>query len=87
MCIHSGVTENIRASLQSRFCAPSRISQSIATWCQALGPTAMRGYSNEDIRLSESDCEESEESADVTDNITVTPDIYVTQGMVQSAYL
>ncbi|GFV98548.1 uncharacterized protein TNCV_4848771 [Trichonephila clavipes] len=32
---------------------------------------------NEDIRLSESDCEESEESADIIDNIPVNPDIYV----------
>ncbi|GFW89901.1 hypothetical protein TNCV_2979971 [Trichonephila clavipes] len=32
--------------------------------------------SEEDIRLSESDCEESEESADIIDNIPVNPDIY-----------
>ncbi|GFW29126.1 hypothetical protein TNCV_2838661 [Trichonephila clavipes] len=35
--------------------------------------------SNEDIRLSESDCKESEKSADVKDNIPVNPDIYVLQ--------
>ncbi|GFT98878.1 uncharacterized protein TNCV_3792841 [Trichonephila clavipes] len=33
--------------------------------------------SEEDVRLSESDCEESEESADVIDNIPVNPDMYV----------
>ncbi|GFV79520.1 histone-lysine N-methyltransferase SETMAR [Trichonephila clavipes] len=33
--------------------------------------------SDEDIRLDESDCEESEESADVIDNIPVNPDIYL----------
>ncbi|GFU89226.1 uncharacterized protein TNCV_2896741 [Trichonephila clavipes] len=32
---------------------------------------------DDDIRLSESDCEESEESADVICNIPVHPDIYV----------
>ncbi|GFW37234.1 hypothetical protein TNCV_5021321 [Trichonephila clavipes] len=39
---------------------------------------ANRSYdSDEDIRLSESDCEESEESADVIDNIPVNPNVYV----------
>ncbi|GFW63820.1 uncharacterized protein TNCV_3744251 [Trichonephila clavipes] len=33
--------------------------------------------SDEDIRLSESDCEESEEIADIIDNIPVNSDIYV----------
>ncbi|GFV87685.1 uncharacterized protein TNCV_779691 [Trichonephila clavipes] len=33
--------------------------------------------SEEDIRLSESDCEESEESADEIDNIPVNPDAYI----------
>ncbi|GFU79954.1 uncharacterized protein TNCV_578341 [Trichonephila clavipes] len=32
---------------------------------------------NEDIRLSESDCEKSKESADEIDNIPANPDIYV----------
>ncbi|GFV52745.1 uncharacterized protein TNCV_2874161 [Trichonephila clavipes] len=32
---------------------------------------------DEDIRLNESDCEESKESADVIDDIPVNPDIYV----------
>ncbi|GFW45465.1 uncharacterized protein TNCV_3244051 [Trichonephila clavipes] len=32
--------------------------------------------SDEEIRLSESDCEESEESADEIDNIPIYPDIY-----------
>ncbi|GFW86149.1 hypothetical protein TNCV_1969571 [Trichonephila clavipes] len=32
---------------------------------------------DEDIRLNESDCEESEESANVVDNISVNPSIYV----------
>ncbi|GFX17951.1 uncharacterized protein TNCV_2293991 [Trichonephila clavipes] len=32
---------------------------------------------DEDIRLSEDDCKESEKSADVIDNIPVNPDIYV----------
>ncbi|GFU93387.1 uncharacterized protein TNCV_1861171 [Trichonephila clavipes] len=34
-------------------------------------------YSDEDIRLIESDYEEFEESADEIDNIPVNPDIYV----------
>ncbi|GFW62026.1 uncharacterized protein TNCV_1684571 [Trichonephila clavipes] len=34
-------------------------------------------HSDENIKLSESDCEESEESADIIDNIPVNPDIYV----------
>ncbi|GFU70536.1 hypothetical protein TNCV_2511921 [Trichonephila clavipes] len=33
--------------------------------------------SNEDIRLKESDCEESEESSDLIDNIPVNSDINV----------
>ncbi|GFX62114.1 uncharacterized protein TNCV_2228401 [Trichonephila clavipes] len=33
--------------------------------------------SDEEIRLSESDCEESEESADIIDNIPVNSDIYI----------
>ncbi|GFW37501.1 uncharacterized protein TNCV_861081 [Trichonephila clavipes] len=33
--------------------------------------------SDEDIRLSESDYEESEESADIIDNIPVNPDTYI----------
>ncbi|GFW72251.1 hypothetical protein TNCV_702881 [Trichonephila clavipes] len=32
---------------------------------------------DEDISFSESDCEKSEKSADVIDNIPVKPDIYV----------
>ncbi|GFX76175.1 uncharacterized protein TNCV_2144791 [Trichonephila clavipes] len=39
--------------------------------------------SNEDIRLSGSDCEESEESADVIDNIPVNPDIYVARDIIE----
>ncbi|GFY17805.1 uncharacterized protein TNCV_1075401 [Trichonephila clavipes] len=35
-------------------------------------------YSDEGLRLNESDYEESEESADVIDNIPVNPDMYVT---------
>ncbi|PRD28571.1 UNVERIFIED_CONTAM: hypothetical protein NCL1_31959 [Trichonephila clavipes] len=35
--------------------------------------------SDEDIRLNENDCEESEGSADVIDNIPVNPDIYFTR--------
>ncbi|GFW97639.1 uncharacterized protein TNCV_685091 [Trichonephila clavipes] len=35
--------------------------------------------SDEDKRLSESDCKETEERADVIDNIPVNPDIYVTR--------
>ncbi|GFV63602.1 uncharacterized protein TNCV_625971 [Trichonephila clavipes] len=35
--------------------------------------------SDEDMRLSESDCEESKENADVIDNIPVNLDIYVTR--------
>ncbi|GFT11696.1 hypothetical protein TNCV_264831 [Trichonephila clavipes] len=35
--------------------------------------------SDEGIRLNESDCEESEESADVFNNIPVNPDIYVSK--------
>ncbi|GFU72103.1 hypothetical protein TNCV_3858751 [Trichonephila clavipes] len=34
-------------------------------------------YSDEDIKLSESDCDKSEEKSDVIDNIPVYPDIYV----------
>ncbi|GFW17863.1 uncharacterized protein TNCV_1134631 [Trichonephila clavipes] len=33
--------------------------------------------SDEDIRLNERECKESEERADVIDNIPVNPDIYV----------
>ncbi|GFU72105.1 hypothetical protein TNCV_3858771 [Trichonephila clavipes] len=33
--------------------------------------------SDEDIKLSESDCDKSEEKSDVIDNIPVYPDIYV----------
>ncbi|GFS52395.1 hypothetical protein TNCV_4850991 [Trichonephila clavipes] len=42
--------------------------------------------SDEDIKLSESDCEESEESADIIDNIPVNPDIYISLGMAQNGY-
>ncbi|GFX20491.1 hypothetical protein TNCV_3488481 [Trichonephila clavipes] len=35
--------------------------------------------SDEDIRLRKSDCEESEKSAEITDNIPVNPDIYITR--------
>ncbi|GFY18895.1 transposable element Tcb2 transposase [Trichonephila clavipes] len=35
--------------------------------------------SDEDIKVNENDCEESEESADVIDNIPVNPNIYVTR--------
>ncbi|GFX66218.1 uncharacterized protein TNCV_341931 [Trichonephila clavipes] len=37
--------------------------------------------SNEGIRLSESDCKESEESADEIGNIPLNPDIYVARGI------
>ncbi|GFW61314.1 uncharacterized protein TNCV_4136321 [Trichonephila clavipes] len=40
--------------------------------------STMPGYSDEAIKLDESDCEESEESADVIDNIPVNPDILFT---------
>ncbi|GFX11638.1 uncharacterized protein TNCV_5142131 [Trichonephila clavipes] len=36
----------------------------------------IQNVENEDMRLSESDCKESEESADVIDNIPVNPDTY-----------
>ncbi|GFX82021.1 hypothetical protein TNCV_2572201 [Trichonephila clavipes] len=39
----------------------------------------------EDIRLSESDCEESDESADITNNIPVNPDIHTCHR--KSAYM
>ncbi|GFS82886.1 uncharacterized protein TNCV_289111 [Trichonephila clavipes] len=39
--------------------------------------------SDEDIRLNESDCEESEESADEIHNIPVNPDIYVTRDDIE----
>ncbi|PRD21702.1 UNVERIFIED_CONTAM: hypothetical protein NCL1_51054 [Trichonephila clavipes] len=35
--------------------------------------------SDEDIRLNESNCEESEESADVIDIIPINPDIYASR--------
>ncbi|GFW95497.1 hypothetical protein TNCV_1721991 [Trichonephila clavipes] len=35
--------------------------------------------SDEDLRLSESDCEESGGSADVIDNIPVNPDVYISR--------
>ncbi|GFX07045.1 uncharacterized protein TNCV_1556481 [Trichonephila clavipes] len=38
---------------------------------------ALRTGFNEEIRLNGIDCEEFEESADVIDNISVNPDIYV----------
>ncbi|GFT72234.1 retrovirus-related Pol polyprotein from transposon 412 [Trichonephila clavipes] len=34
---------------------------------------------DEDVGLNESDCEESEESADIVDNIPVNPDVYVSR--------
>ncbi|GFV24913.1 hypothetical protein TNCV_883791 [Trichonephila clavipes] len=39
--------------------------------------------SDEDVRLNESDCEESEESADVIDNISVNSDIYVAKDGIE----
>ncbi|GFX41679.1 hypothetical protein TNCV_3110751 [Trichonephila clavipes] len=42
------------------------------------------GYSDQDIRLSKSDCEESEESADEIDNIPVNHNEYVAD-MAQNA--
>ncbi|GFV94732.1 uncharacterized protein TNCV_3864551 [Trichonephila clavipes] len=41
----------------------------------SMAATAPNSY--EDIRLKESDCEESEENGDIIDNIPVSPDIYV----------
>ncbi|GFV16477.1 hypothetical protein TNCV_4785391 [Trichonephila clavipes] len=37
--------------------------------------------SNEDVRLNERDCEESEESADEIDNVLVNPDIYLARNI------
>ncbi|GFX52109.1 hypothetical protein TNCV_981461 [Trichonephila clavipes] len=42
-----------------------------------LKNSCVRHCSDENIRLNESDCEESEKRADVIDNIPVNPDIYV----------
>ncbi|GFX92124.1 uncharacterized protein TNCV_1740441 [Trichonephila clavipes] len=39
--------------------------------------------SDEDIRLSESDCKESEQSADVIDNIPENPDKYVARDCIE----
>ncbi|GFU91042.1 hypothetical protein TNCV_4923731 [Trichonephila clavipes] len=40
----------------------------------------------EDIRLSESDCEEFEVSADEINNIPVNPDVYMSLGITQNGY-
>ncbi|GFW12529.1 uncharacterized protein TNCV_817811 [Trichonephila clavipes] len=40
--------------------------------------------SDEDIRLNESDCEESVENADIIDNIPVNADTYISLGMAQN---
>ncbi|GFY06186.1 hypothetical protein TNCV_3108651 [Trichonephila clavipes] len=40
--------------------------------------------SDEDIRFSENDCEESEESVDIIDNILVTSDIYIYMARVDT---
>ncbi|GFT58107.1 RNA-directed DNA polymerase from mobile element jockey [Trichonephila clavipes] len=50
------------------------------------GRLAISKNSNEDIRLNENDCEESEESADVIDNIPKNLDIYISLEMAQSGY-
>ncbi|GFW32462.1 uncharacterized protein TNCV_676211 [Trichonephila clavipes] len=51
---------------------------------QVLGPkTNLTKDSDEDIRLNESDCEESEESADITDNSPANPDIYVARDVTE----
>ncbi|GFV98050.1 uncharacterized protein TNCV_4448101 [Trichonephila clavipes] len=42
--------------------------------------------SNKNIRLSESDYGESEESADIIDNIPVNSDIYISLRMPQNGY-
>ncbi|GFX26265.1 hypothetical protein TNCV_948651 [Trichonephila clavipes] len=39
--------------------------------------------SDEDISLSESDCKESEERADVIENISVNPNVYVARDGVE----
>ncbi|GFW95498.1 hypothetical protein TNCV_1721992 [Trichonephila clavipes] len=41
--------------------------------------TKAKEDSDEDLRLSESDCEESGGSADVIDNIPVNPDVYISR--------
>ncbi|GFV57808.1 hypothetical protein TNCV_3071871 [Trichonephila clavipes] len=52
-----------------------------------LGIVQINRDSDEDIRLSESDCEESEEGADVIENIPVNPDIYdATDGIECTPY-
>ncbi|GFY30426.1 hypothetical protein TNCV_4066761 [Trichonephila clavipes] len=39
--------------------------------------------SDEDIRLNENDCEGTEESGDVIDNVPVVPDIYVVRDDIE----
>ncbi|GFY25531.1 transposable element Tcb1 transposase [Trichonephila clavipes] len=44
----------------------------------------VRRYSDKDIRLNKRDFEESEESADVIDNIPVNPDVYVAEWILHN---
>ncbi|GFY06579.1 uncharacterized protein TNCV_3524351 [Trichonephila clavipes] len=78
----SGVTENFRAPLQNQILSRSRILRNrhrSGFGAPRVLPrvAGMVGYSYEDIRLNESDCEKSEVSTNVIDNIQVNPDIYV----------
>ncbi|GFV02512.1 hypothetical protein TNCV_3438271 [Trichonephila clavipes] len=65
--------QRLRVGLEWKFgeSVPSQVSFSSLD-CQSEPQD-----SEEDITLYERDCEESEESADVNDNIPVNPDIYV----------
>ncbi|GFW18394.1 uncharacterized protein TNCV_1184221 [Trichonephila clavipes] len=55
-------------------------AETFSRWC---GVVVRKGGassdSDEDIRLNESNCEESEESADVIDIIPINPDIYASR--------
>ncbi|GFV29014.1 hypothetical protein TNCV_749691 [Trichonephila clavipes] len=63
---HRMVREHMRAPSESAICA----------WMAADGAVSCT-RSDENIRLSKVDCKESEESADLIDNIPLKPDIYV----------
>ncbi|GFX56602.1 uncharacterized protein TNCV_3954291 [Trichonephila clavipes] len=73
----SGVLANVRQSLRLHLCWWALVRAVFVI------PQEYHAYSDEDIRLSESDCEKSEESADVIDTIPVNPDIYVSRAQIE----
>ncbi|GFV69754.1 uncharacterized protein TNCV_1349071 [Trichonephila clavipes] len=65
------------------FAMPSIIDSHDMGWRTVYSPDAQKKtpiqHSEEDISLSESDCEESEEKRDIIDYILINPDIYITR--------